>query len=339
MNLTGQIVRKDFFRLRWILLLWAVVLTAMMAMARIQVSLGIDQYYPFYLLAWVFGKIFLPLLGFGLVMGVVNDDAVSDTDAFWITRPISSGRLLGAKCATLALLCLVPALVMIPWWIAQGMDLHQFGAISLQVLRWQAFLTVLAVPFAVISINAGRFFMSVVLSAAGSFLLILIFVFVTDDAHTPLSPEVISSTSWVMLGWWVIATGVIALNQFLTRRTRFSIVVLIAVLLVNCAVAHWWSWNIFPATNGAEVASVAALRLESAASGRDSKLQLEYKADPVKGGGVLLPTKITHQLIWPNDSLSIESYSAANDQLAKACSAVALGAVGEAKVQSEFVLT
>jgi hypothetical protein len=241
MRLTWHIVRKDLVRLRWVLLLWVVVLTGYMALATIQAALDEISYYPFYIIARIFGALFLPLLGFGLVMGVQYDDPVSDSDAFWITRPISGPRLLGAKCVVLALLCLVPVLAIAPWWIAHGFDAGQLSRAAFQAARWQAVVALAAVPFALTSSNPGRFVMSVLLAAAGAYGMATALRFVGSDPN--IAPTtVIESRIWVMLTLWMAAVVAVALIQFLTRRTRVASAVLLLALLACCAVNRWWVW-------------------------------------------------------------------------------------------------
>ena len=108
MNLTLHIAIKDFYRLRWALLLWVVAIASELALASIQATLDIEGHVPFYMAAWTFGNIFIPVISFGLVMGLQDDDPVTEGDAFWMTRPITGARLLSAKALVLGLLCLIP---------------------------------------------------------------------------------------------------------------------------------------------------------------------------------------------------------------------------------------
>jgi hypothetical protein len=341
MNLTGHIVGKDLFRLRWILVLWAIVLTARMALAVIQSELDVAGYYPFYVMALVFGRIFLPLLGFGLVMGVQGDDPVSDSDAFWITRPISASRLLGAKCLVLASLWSIPSLVMAPWWIAHGFDLGQLCVAVLQTTSWQAALTMLALPFAVISPSASRFFMSVLLAATGSFAFVLVYQFSHFDSAAANPPEASVARAWVIPGLWAAAAAAIILVQFLTRRTRLSIAILTTALAACCALACAWSWKLLPpAATAGEVLRVPApvFHLASATAGRDTTVHVAYGAGQRENDRVAIVGAITHQLTWPDDSVFIASPLSSGDPLAQACSAFVLGNTDGPGISSDFAL-
>jgi hypothetical protein len=322
MNLTAHIAGKDLFRLRWILLLWAVILTARMAL--------------------VFGRIFLPLLSFGLVMGVQGDDPVSDSDAFWITRPISASRLLGAKCLVLASLWSIPSLAMAPWWIAHGFDRGQLCGAVFQTTSWQAALTMLALPFAVISPGASRFFMSVLLAAAGSFAFVLVYQFSPFGSGVANPPEAASvARAWVIPGLWTAAAAIIILVQFLTRRTRLSIALLAAALVACCALACTWSWKLLPpAETAGDIlrAPAPTFHLVSASAGRDTTIQAEFGTGQRADDRVAIVSGITHQLIWPDDSVFIACPPPSGDPLARACSAFVLGNTDGPGISSDFAL-
>lgn len=341
MNLTGHIVRKDLFRLRWVLVLWVVVLTARMALANIQADLDVVGYYPFYIMAWVFGILFLPLLGFGLVMGAQGDDPASDTDAFWITRPISGGRLLGARCTVLVLLWLIPPLATAPWWIAHGFDFRQFCTAFFQTARWQTVLTLVALPFAVTSSTASRFVMSVMLAVVGAFTLILAARFFGSGSGAPALPGIVVSRACVIMTLWIVAAVTITLIQFTTRRTRLSVVILTIVVVTGCAVTCWWPWNFFPGMRTArEIPRAPAPELHLAAGPlvRGLAVHAEYTAARSERNDLVIATEITQRLTWPDDALSVASAPPVADQLSRACAAFALDAPDRPGIPSDFEL-
>ena len=232
MSLVWHIARKDLFRLRVILLLWAAVITARMAFALLQSRASTDGAMGFIVPAWIFGSLFLPLLGVGLVMGVLADDAACDSDAFWITRPISGRQLLAAKLLTLGLLSLIPPLLLVPWWWGQGYDVTLLAKAFLHTLQWQLVAVVLAAPVAALSASNGRYVTNAVLAGAAGVALVLIHGrFASDKLPADFN---VSYARCLRLAFalWVVATAALLLNQFLTRHTRRSLAIALATVLI-----------------------------------------------------------------------------------------------------------
>ena len=237
MSLVWHIARKDLFRLRVILLLWAAVITGRMAFALIQSRVDTAAAIGFIVPAWIFGSLFLPLLGVGLVMGALADDAVCDSDAFWITRPISGGQLLAAKLVVLALLSLVPAVLIAPWWLAQGYDAGLLAAAFVHTIKWQLIVTALAAPVATLSRSNGRFVTNAILAGVAAVGLVLIHNSFAGNQGP--ANYVASYARYLRFGLvlWVAVTAAILFNQFLTRHTCRSWAIAAAALLLGFALA------------------------------------------------------------------------------------------------------
>ncbi len=139
------------------ILLWVVCVAGELALAAIQVGLDAEGHQLFFMASWTFGNVFVPVIGFGLVMGLQDDDPVTDGDAFWMTRPITGGRLLSAKALVLVLFRLVPVAVTIPFWMSHDFSMDILTRSSVQVLWRQALISLLALPFAVISSSGANF--------------------------------------------------------------------------------------------------------------------------------------------------------------------------------------
>ncbi len=237
MSLVWHIARKDLFRLRVILLLWAAVLTARMAFALIQSHADTGAAVGCIVPAWIFGSLFLPLLGVGLVMGALADEAVCDSDAYWITRPISGGQLLAAKLAVLGLLSLVPAVLIAPWWLAQGYDAGLLATAFLHTLKWQLIVMILAAPVAALSGSNSRFATNALLTGvAGVALLLIHNGFATDKVPADFAASYAMCLGLVF-ALWVAATAAIRLNQFRTRHTRRSLAIAVAAILLAFGLA------------------------------------------------------------------------------------------------------
>jgi hypothetical protein len=244
MSLTWHIVRKDLYRLRWVLVLWVVALAARNAFSSVQALMDEEGAYPFSRAAWLFGSVFCPVIAFGLVMALLADDPVAGFDGFWITRPISGGRLLGAKSVLLALLLLPPVLVMAPVWLGHGFGVDQFCSAAGATAKTQAALMALALPFALISPDGTRFVVNVLMAGALILVLGLLYRLCDLGRFVPVSDGVLESRLWVLAWIWVAASIVVACVQFLTRRTRNSVMVLVAGAAAAFAVTILWPWDI-----------------------------------------------------------------------------------------------
>lgn len=233
MKLIWHIARKDLFRLRYILLLWAAMITAWLGFARIQSRLDTGSAMGFIVPAWIFGLLFLPLFGYGLVMGVLADDSVCDADAFWITRPISGRQLLGAKLLVLGLLSLFPALVSIPWWMAQGYNVAQLAVASIDVTKWQLVIFVVAAPLAALAPSTAQFIASLLVTGC----CYLALNSMHDRLVDPALPAYVNPSfvycERLIFAVWLIATVAILLNQFQSRLTRRSQRIRLAAVILG----------------------------------------------------------------------------------------------------------
>jgi hypothetical protein len=239
MSLTWHIARKDIYRLRWIVLLWVVVLVSEMALASIEAGLDADVHTPFYMAAWTFGYVFAPVIAFGLVMAVQDDDPVTQADAFWMTRPIAGARLLCAKALVLVLFCLLPVVVTLPFWLAHDFGIRAIGRAAVEILWSQLLITAAAVPFAALSASGSKFILNI---GIGTLALVLLGIALhlsepSEPSHAPDS--VLVSRAWIILCIWVVASAATVLNQYLGRRTRRSVLILAAAAAFGFAAARW----------------------------------------------------------------------------------------------------
>jgi hypothetical protein len=245
MSLTLHIALKDVYRLRWVLLLWIVAIASELALASIQATVDFEGHVPFFMAAWTFGNVFIPVIGYGLVMGLQDDDPVTEGDAFWMTRPIAGGRLLAAKALVLVLFCFVPVLVCVPFWLSHNFGLALLGSSSAQVLWRQLLISLLAVPFAVVSSSGSKFVANTLIGAVALLGLALLYRLL-EGSGLPgtLGPvPVVVPRGWLILAVWLTASVSIALNQYHRRRTRFSVAILVAAVVACFAIFTWRGHN------------------------------------------------------------------------------------------------
>jgi hypothetical protein len=240
MSLTWHIIRKDVTRLRWVILLWVVALAGEMTLASLQATLDVEGHVLFYMAAWTFGNVFIPVIGYGLVMGLQDDDPVTEGDSFWMTRPITGGRLLSAKALLLALFCMLPVAISVPFWLSHDFGLGALRQSSLHVLWRQVLISLLAVPFAVISSSGAKFVTNTLVGAVAVLGLVLFYHLVADNGPSLIPDSVLVSRGWVILAIWVVASGSTALNQYYRHRTQRSVAILITAAFACFAVSLWW---------------------------------------------------------------------------------------------------
>jgi hypothetical protein len=345
-NLTWNIVAKDLRRLRWILALWAVIMLAGMGLCAIQERLDPGTYFSFYVGAFVFEWVLLPLFSFGLVMGLILDDPVCEVDAFWITRPISGSRLLAAKAIALVLIWLLPVVLTLPWWLGHGYDIGQVGRAAWQTLGFQVVAGALALPIAVLSPTSGRFVMNVILAAVGYLIVAAIFVVLALLRGEPLPAGLLHTRACLVVWIWIVATGAIAILQFHGRRTRRSIAVVAFAFVAGLAVALWWPWDYVGGPAEGAQSKAITLGFESAAidaNTPDAAPGAEIVGVTLGYGGLAAneaaaTTWVRHRLQWPDDRTEVVVNSTGLDQLEKASWSLALGKEFAPVVRSEFPL-
>ncbi len=241
MSLTLHIAFKDVYRLRWALLLWVVAIASELALGSIQATLDVEGHVPFYMAAWTFGNVFIPVISYGLVMGLQDDDPVTEGDAFWMTRPITGGRLLSAKALVLVLLCFVPVLVCVPFWLGHNFGLALLGRSSAQVLWRQVLISLIAVPFAVVSSSGGKFVTNTLIGAVALLGLALLYRLLEGSGLPGTPGPILVTRGWGILAVWLIASAAIALNQYHRRRTKLSATILAAAMISCFGISKWWN--------------------------------------------------------------------------------------------------
>ena len=240
MNLTLHIALKDLYRLRWVLLLWVVAIAGELALASIQATLDVEGHVPFYMAAWTLGNLFIPLIGYGLVMGLQDDDPVTEGDAFWMTRPITGARLLSAKALVLGLLCFVPVLVCVPFWLSHNFGLALLGRSSAEALWGQMLISLLAVPLAVVSSSGARFVTNTLIGAVTLLGLALLYRLLSGSGPSGISGPALVHRGWLILAVWLVASAAMALNQYCRRQTKFSAAILAAAVAACFALSKGW---------------------------------------------------------------------------------------------------
>ncbi len=329
MNLTWYILKKDFVRLRLPLALWVILMVGRFLVGdrilrvensdldALQVTLG------------TLGAMHNVLFGLQLILccvlvaALIHEDSVVGENAWWVTRPISGARLLGAKLVGLVLFFWVlPQVVSLPWWLYSGFDRRAIGGAVIQLAYTQAALSLLVLLVAVLTANAARFVAMV---------LLLVFAwmcgFITFLAHSPDVPLGVTQTR--ALAGVVLSLAVIALvvgHQFLTRRrgrswVMFSVGFVLMLLLANFWPWDWSRWALWrgsepPALARVTVAPTGEVAFTKVGSNLDPSLvrmEMGFRYVNLPGDYSLNFGSVTGTLRWPDGTMQkrtgwIQSY-------------------------------
>jgi hypothetical protein len=268
MNLTLTIVRKDLFRLRWWLLAWIVVLA-------LPIGLGFQfqRQVPFIeaesgwqLMDTLKSLQCLEVLcGYLLVILLLQEDAIIGTQQFWLTRPISRGRLLRAKAiGILVMLGLLPIAISLPWWLWCGLGLPTMALVAGDLLM---IMVLIALPAALVATLTETF------SRALLWSLVLAAAILTAIAAVPIMVATGNSVGLIatrlLLAVLVVGAEIAAVTLFvfLTRRRSPMLVGAAAIVVVSFVLAllskwHWWSNH--PVEHHTERAAGITMRFEGA---------------------------------------------------------------------------
>jgi len=322
MSPTWQIVWKDCRRLRWPLLFWAALMAGQFFLGAqilrqvesepIVLRRTLEMFDGLRLILWV-GQVFF---GYMLVGALVQEDPLADQRAWWVTRPISGARLLGAKLAALALcFWVLPLVVMLPWWLNRGYDLREMGLASLQLTVAQGVLTLFAFGLATLTTSLTRF---VVANGVLIFAWICCMTTILADAP-PVAPFVSLTRFCLALLVALLTLAAISVHQYLTRRTLRSWAILAAgfvlmLLMIRFATADWMGRYSWAGSEPPELAAVS-LRVGQADfldSGRTVdadesivNMRIGVRAEGMPAGFAFIGGEFQGDLRWP-DGMKLE---------------------------------
>lgn len=250
MRLTWHIVWKDLTRLRLPLALWVALFLSEFALgARLLSASAIS--FPVFERIQSSDAVLYALrvaAGYLLVAALVFEDPLVGTTAFWPTRPISGGRLMGAKLLScLVVFGLLPILVTLPWWLYCGYGGQQVYEASLDMLGSQIMPVAIGFLLAVLTGSMSRFLLWTALSAAAVALSIVLFakpaathlyirgMDVIVDSPGESAARFRALCLVAAAGWFAVVA-----HQFLTRRLIRSLAVLAFAAGLLGAEAEWW---------------------------------------------------------------------------------------------------
>lgn len=244
MKLIWHIFKKDFRRM-WVLwACWTLLIIGQHMVGILMLGDGsIERDYFMHLGGiGVLMELIVLVVGYFLVARLIIEDSLVDPKAFWLARPISGWRLLGAKLLSVVLLFMVwPAIVAVPWWTHAGFSLAEIGQAGLQTALLQTVFVLPALVVATLAGSVGRFFLWTLVILVGT---------VTVVLNALVSPGLTETLKLTRL-YLVLTVGglggvVAVLIQFGTRRGARSMAVFLTGLGLCAIIGVAWPWDLQP---------------------------------------------------------------------------------------------
>ena len=258
MKFIPYLFKKDLIRLKYLLLVWLLLILAQSALAIGGINLAAE------LLQF---QMFLPLLvkmiGFlqGLMIIVIvpliiQDDSIVGTTAFWFTRPISRKGLLFTKsCLVLILLVILPLIAEIFVLASHGATAyHLFLAVPEILIEKLAFIT----PFVILAALTPKFsryalvgviiftvfvVVGIILTVITIFLPYLHFIRYFVNVKIYKNPSLAASIDVAKDIYVILIGSFLIVHQFLTRHTARTIMWLVIAFLVMICFPRMWNWD------------------------------------------------------------------------------------------------
>jgi len=273
MKLVLHMVAKDLRRLRGWVIGW---LTTLMVPVVIGVLLLRDEPTPD---QWnAYGVVLGAALGLQVVVAylmtilLVQADRVVGTDAFWVTRPISGGRLLVSKLVTAGLVFVGGAVLLYgPWWLFCGSGVREILVAAVELLPPAAAVLVPAMLLGALTDSLGRALLwSLILAAVG--LMVPAFFSVVLSSSSARFGSDLALFFVVGCGATLLAMATAVAILYRTRRyTRWLVVpaagLVVALLLGRFAPLVWRPAD-EPAEWRAERAAAVTVGFHNAYSGK-----------------------------------------------------------------------
>lgn len=276
-SVLSHILRKDLRHVRLLFSVWLLLLLAQSATVGSGFSAAPDDFVA--QAAYAIIRIALPLLQALVVVVLVplliQDEPLVGTTAFWFTRPIARGQLLAAKAVFIVAFLVIPPLVLEAMvFAANGIGAKDtllalpevlFG--SLNFIVFLASLAVLTRTFAKFVLWLAVIYTCLLAFSIGSQIWTMTSNF-DGFLHSARNPTLMTSRA-IASGLVSIAGGLaVVIHQYLTRRTRASLVILLVTLVASLCVQTWWSRDFLrqnppPAPADLIPPSSVHLRLES----------------------------------------------------------------------------
>ncbi|HZZ20207.1 MAG TPA: hypothetical protein VFE25_12595, partial [Opitutaceae bacterium] len=172
-----------------------------------------------------------PLIAFVLVGWLVYEDPLAGSDGFWVTRPISGARLLGAKALSAVVLFVVlPILVNVPWWLSCGFGAAQVAQAAVPMAIEYGSVVIVGLGVASATTSFPRYFLWTIAGLAGLVALHLMAAEISRAGLGFQNTQAIGNSMAitrviVLFACVLLLCAEIGLHQFLSRHFRKSLLV------------------------------------------------------------------------------------------------------------------
>jgi hypothetical protein len=243
MNLTLHLVRKDLRQFRFFAMAWIVLVVAQIVVNnRLLSGPGWDS--SWFITTSLFTNLlyFLGMVGAYFLAGVlVLADAPAGAAAFWKTRPVAGGRVLGAKfISCVLLLAVLPSLLWLPWWIYTGFDAAAMARAALNIFVLHAVVALTGAALASVVDEIGRFALLTVILIAG--------LIVVGLNLIPMQLSTTLAVSRLLLATACVAGAslLVVIAQYRRQRVFVSGGLLLGGLALALLVGFKSPWDISP---------------------------------------------------------------------------------------------
>ena len=276
MNLTLHMVGKDFRRLHllfplvgwWgLVILQGVLIATFARLPHHPPPADMMLEFSITLLAWLVALLKMGLLVL-IVSQLVQQDSTVGSTAFWLSRPVSGKRLLAGKSLFLALAVILPAiLIEVLLLPLHGVTLYDTVRSIPQILLFQCLVLALLMMLAALTRNLPRLMFVGIVAVVGLLLIQYIFsVFLRWLGPYVFQPQqnslmqtiaaVVRRNRWDdslyfsgligFLLFLLIVALVVVCHQYLTRRTKKSMILASSVFPGVLVFMTFWTWDFWP---------------------------------------------------------------------------------------------
>jgi hypothetical protein len=280
MNIITHVLKKDVIRLKFLMLVWLLLIIVQLALGVFSPKLAAEAFELQLLM-----PLLMRLIGFlqGLMMVIVipliiQDDSVVGSTAFWYTRPILRKELLLSKSLAMLTVLVLPLLAAELFVLAANgaSGYHLALAIPEVVLEKLAFI----IPFVILAAVTPKLsryaLVGVIVFAIIVVIMILMFVAgLIFPAIKQLANSKIYETASLEASYTVadhlctiIIGSLLICYQFMTRRTVRTAMMLVAALIVMWAGTLFWNFDFLKESAAVES---SAIKVEGVSLGFDSQ--------------------------------------------------------------------
>jgi len=280
MNIITHVLKKDVIRLKYLMLVWLLLIIVQLALGIFSPKLAAEAFELQMLM-----PLLMRMIGFlqGLMMVIVipliiQNDSVVGTTAFWYTRPILRKDLLLSKSLAMLTVLVLPLLAAELFVLAANgaSGYHLALAVPEVVIEKLAFTTPFIVLAAVTPKLSRYALVGVIVFAIAVVIMILMFVagmvfpVIRQIANSKIYETASLEASYATAKYlYTIIIGALLISyQFMTRRTARTAMLFVAAWIVMWTGTLFWNFDFLKESAAVES---SAIKVEGISLGFDSQ--------------------------------------------------------------------